>query len=104
MFTGSLFGGATDVGIENANMRSQLATACCNSMILRQNKIMSATDKIQIDLIKLVGGDRLLRLTEPESGLTLEQKLDPLMPVVRQKERLLNIFQAALAKAALPTS
>jgi len=64
---------------------------------------MAATDKIQIDLVKLVGGDRLLRLTEPESGLTLEQKLDPRLPVVRQKQRLLDVFQAALAKAALPT-
>jgi hypothetical protein len=64
---------------------------------------MADTDKIQIDLVKLVGGDRLLRLTEPESGLTLEQKLDPQLPVVHQKERLLNVFQAALAKAALAT-
>jgi hypothetical protein len=64
---------------------------------------MADTDKIQINLVKLAGGHRLLRLTEPESGLTLEQKLDPQLSVVRQKERLLNVFQAALAKAALAT-
>ncbi len=64
---------------------------------------MAGTDKIQVALIKLVEGDRLLRLTEPESGLTLEQKIDPQLPVVRQKERLLNIFQAALAKATVGT-
>lgn len=57
--------------------------------------------KIQIDLIKLVGGDRLLRLTEPESGLTLEKKLDPRTPVIRQKERLLGVFEAVLAQASL---
>jgi hypothetical protein len=62
---------------------------------------MADRNKIQIDLIKLVGGDRLLRLTEPESGLTLEKKLDPRTPVVRQKERLLGVFEAALAKASL---
>jgi hypothetical protein len=55
--------------------------------------------KIQIDLIKLVGGDRLLRLTEAESGLTLEKKLDPRQSVVRQQERLLNALEAALKNA-----
>ena len=57
--------------------------------------------KIQIDLIKLVSGERLLRLTEPQSGLSLEKKLDARQPVVRQKERLLGVFEAALARAEL---
>jgi hypothetical protein len=56
--------------------------------------------KVQIDLIKLVGGDRLLRLTETESGLTLEKKLDLQQPVARQKERLLNVLEAALKNAS----
>ncbi len=56
---------------------------------------------IQIDLIKLVSGERLLRLTEPQSGLALEKKLDAKQPVVRQKERLLGVFEAALARADL---
>ena len=34
-------------------------------------------DKIQFDLIKLAGGGRILRLTEPQSGLALEKKLAP---------------------------
>jgi len=38
---------------------------------------MVGRSKIQIDLIKLAGGERLLRLTEPQSGLSLEKKLDP---------------------------
>lgn len=58
-------------------------------------------EKIQIDLIKLNGGDRLLRLTEPRSGLSLERKLDAKRPVVDQKQELLTVFEAALAKAAL---
>jgi hypothetical protein len=57
--------------------------------------------QIQIDLIKLVNGERLLRLTEPQSGLSLEKKLDARLPVVRQKERLLAVFEAALARAEL---
>ena len=56
---------------------------------------------IQIDLIKLVSGERLLRLTEPQSGLALEKKLDAKQPVVRQKERLLGVFEAALAREEL---
>jgi len=57
-------------------------------------------DNIQFDLIKLVGGERLLRFTEPESGLSLEKKLAPTDAVVRQKEKLLRVFEAALARAA----
>lgn len=57
--------------------------------------------KIQIDLIKLLSGERLLRLTEAQSGLSLEKMLDARQPVVRQKERLLGVFEAALARAEL---
>ncbi len=56
---------------------------------------------IQFDLIKLVSGERLLRLTEPQTGLSLEKKLNPADPVVRQKERLLRVFESALAQAEL---
>ena len=56
-------------------------------------------DKIQFDLRKLLNGERVLRLTEPLSGLSLEQKLKTSDPVVRQKERLIQIFEAALARA-----
>jgi hypothetical protein len=61
-------------------------------------------DKIHFDLIKLVSGERVLRLTEPKSGLSLEKKLTPADAVVRQKERLLQVFEAALARAELLTA
>ena len=57
--------------------------------------------KIQVDLIKLVGGERLLRLSEPRSGLSLEKKLDPQKPVASQKEKLFGVFEAALARAEI---
>ena len=60
---------------------------------------MADRGKIQIDLIKLVSGERLLRLTEPQSGLVLEKKLDPQKSVVGQKAQLLYVFEAALARA-----
>ncbi len=58
-------------------------------------------DKVQIDLIKLAGGERLLRLSEPHSGLALEKKLDPQQSVAVQKESLFGVFEAALARAAV---
>ena len=65
---------------------------------------MADRDKIQFDLIKLVSGERILRLTEPQSGLSLEKKLAPADAVVRQKERLLQVFDAALARAEMLTA
>jgi hypothetical protein len=62
---------------------------------------MIKRDKIQIELIKLKSGERLLRLTEPQTGLSLERKLDSERPVVDQKKRLLSVFEAALARAEL---
>jgi hypothetical protein len=61
-------------------------------------------EKVQLDLIKLVDGERLLRLTDPRSGLSLEKKLAPSDAVVRQKERLLRVFEAALVRAELLTA
>jgi hypothetical protein len=56
-------------------------------------------DKIQFDLVKLLNGERILRLTDPQSGLSLEKKLKASEAVVRQKDRLLQVFDAALARA-----
>jgi len=58
-------------------------------------------DKIQFDLVKLLNGERILRLTDPQSGLSLEKKLKASEAVVRQKDRLLQVFEAALARAEL---
>ena len=55
--------------------------------------------EIQIDLIKLVEGGRLLRVSEPQSGLSLERKIDNKRPVHDQKRELIEIFEATLARA-----
>jgi hypothetical protein len=65
---------------------------------------MGNRDKIQVDLIKLAGGERLLRLTDLPSGLALEKKVDPRQPVLRQKEHLFSVFEAALTQAELTTA
>ena len=58
-------------------------------------------EKIEMELIKLKSGERLLRVTEPRSGLSLERKLNPDRPVTNQKKYLLSVFEAALARAEL---
>jgi hypothetical protein len=62
---------------------------------------VSKPDKIQIDLIKLDSGKRLLRLTDLLSGMALEYTLDAHQSVVRQKNQLLRIFKAVLQQADL---
>ena len=64
-------------------------------------KLMADRNKIQFDLFKLANGGRLVRLTESQSGLSLEKKLAPADAVARQKEKLLCAFEAALAKMGL---
>ncbi len=66
-----------------------------------KNKGMVDRRKIQFELIKQLNGERILRLTEPQSGLSLEKKLSPADAVVRQKEKLLGVFEAALARSGL---
>ncbi len=60
---------------------------------------MAGRETIQFDIIKLASGGRVLRLTEPQSGLSLEKRLSRADAVVRQKEKLLRVFEAALARA-----
>ena len=62
---------------------------------------MANRDAIQIELVKLPGGERLLRLAEPLSGLALERKLDPTRSVHEQKRQLLDVFEIALKRAEL---
>jgi hypothetical protein len=65
---------------------------------------MQHDKQIQMDLIKLAGGERLLRVSEPTTGLCLEKKLDPRQPVLRQKQRLVQAFEAVLAREAVLTA
>lgn len=60
---------------------------------------MTQRKDIHMDLIELVGGERVLRLSDAGSGLSLEKMLDPKQPVARQEERVVGVFEAALARA-----
>ena len=66
-----------------------------------ENRGVPERNNIEVELIKLVGGERLLRVSEPRSGLALEKKLDPHQSVVRQKTQVISAFEAALARAQL---
>jgi hypothetical protein len=65
------------------------------------NQFVANRDTIQIELVKLPGGERLLRLAEPLSGLALERKLDATRSVHEQKTQLLDVFEIALKRAEL---
>jgi hypothetical protein len=60
---------------------------------------MAGNGQIQFDLVKLLNGERILRLTDPQSGLSLEKKLSPKDAVAQQKDRLLQVFAATLLSA-----
>ena len=66
-----------------------------------QKEFADNRNTIQIELIKLADGVRLLRLTEPTSGLAVERRLDRKLPVRAQKEALAKVFQAALEQAQI---
>ena len=51
---------------------------------------------IHIQLLNLAHGERLLRIEDSTTGLSLERKLLPDKPVVAQKTRLLRLFEAML--------
>lgn len=58
-------------------------------------------DKIDIQLVKLADGGRLLRFSEKTTGLCLEKKLAAQQAVVRQKARLLREFEQLLSRETL---
>ena len=62
---------------------------------------MPDAENVQIDLIKLADGERLLRFTDRISGVSVERKLDAAQPVNDQKKRLREVFEAAIARAHL---
>ncbi len=54
--------------------------------------------EIELLLLKLADGGRILRLSEPQSGLCLEKRLDPRESVARQKQRWQQAFLAMLER------
>ncbi len=51
-------------------------------------------ENIQITLLKLKDGSRLLRLSEPETGLALERAINPQRPLLAQKQQLKALFES----------
>jgi hypothetical protein len=57
--------------------------------------------KMEIELVKLADGARLLRFTDVRSGVSVERKLDAGRSVDKQKKQLAEVFEAAVARAQL---
>ena len=77
------------------------STACCNRSASVNNDRMAADDQTQLDLIKLADGVRLLRFTDPKSGVSVERRVDVVGSVAEQKRHLREVFDAAVARAQL---
>ncbi len=73
----------------------------CNATPSQKNECVANRNNIEVELVKLPNGVRLLRFTQPKSGLTLERKLDPNRPVSDQKDALAKVFPSALTQAHL---
>jgi hypothetical protein len=54
---------------------------------------------LQITLVRLKDSSRLLRLSEPETGLALECILNPSRPVLLQKQQLKALFESMIQGA-----
>lgn len=54
--------------------------------------------EIELLMLKLADGGRILRFSEPLSGLCLEKRLDPQKPVAQQSERWKSAFRAFLER------
>ena len=61
-------------------------------------------DNIHIQLITLTSGGRLLRIEDPETGLSVDRKLDHEKPLVAQKARLARLFEEMLCAELAVTS
>ena len=53
---------------------------------------------IEMLLLKLTDGARILRFSDAESGLSLEKRLDPKQSVAHQKERWAQVFASMLER------
>jgi hypothetical protein len=51
---------------------------------------------IRIQLLTLVHGERLIRLENDATGLSVERKVHPEKPLVAEKAKLMHLFEAML--------
>jgi hypothetical protein len=54
--------------------------------------------EIEMLLLKLADGGRVLRFTEPQSGLSLEKRLEPRESIARQKGHWKQVFLTVLER------
>jgi hypothetical protein len=59
---------------------------------------------VELLLLKLADGGRILRFSDPRSGLSLEKKLESKESVARQKQRWMQAFVALLERELGPAN
>ena len=63
-----------------------------------EGSVLGMKREVEMAMLKLVDGARILRLSEPESGLCLEKRLDREEPVLRQQRHWKHVFEAMLER------
>ena len=51
---------------------------------------------VRIQLVQLSDGQKLMRIEDDATGLSVETKLSPEAPIAAQKAKLLRLFEAML--------
>ena len=59
---------------------------------------------VELLLLKLADGGRVLRFSDPQSGLSLEKRLESQESVARQKRRWMQAFLALLERELGPAN
>ena len=70
----------------------------CRLQVVLGFRLHSMKREIEMLLLKLADGARILRLSDRASGLGLEKRLDPAESVARQKQRWQRVFAAMLER------
>ncbi len=55
---------------------------------------------IHIQLVQLTDGQKLMRIEDKSTGLSVERKLSPELPLVAQKNKLVRLFESLLLNDA----
>lgn len=63
-----------------------------------EDKLNIMKPDVEMLLLKLADGGRILRFSDPKSGLSLEKRLESQEPVARQKQRWMHVFVTLLER------
>jgi len=70
----------------------------CSLVSDSKAKLLFMKPEVETFTIKLPDGDRILRFSETVTGVCLEKRLDPKLPVATQKQKWIKVFTEILER------